>query len=101
MAFDGYEHLKLDLENTASWREEQAIRFPDDDRNTAAVTQLNHLISTVDNVPQDLMTAYAEFFDLMADSEKHQEMLRSIGFRETYADATDFVRHFIADRSGA
>lgn len=101
MALNGYEHLKLDFEGTAEWRATCAERFPDDDRNSAAMEELNHLYSTVDSVSPELMNAYVELCEHVEDIEKHQEMLREIGFNKSYSDATEFVRRYIADRCGA
>jgi hypothetical protein len=89
--------LKRDFEAVAEWRRRRA---PHDTRNETAATELDALASTVDAVPSEILAAYGELFGDVRDAETHLEMLRAIGFSQTYSSASEFVRGFISSRTG-
>jgi hypothetical protein len=92
--------LELDLECTARWRREKAVEYPHDKQNLVAAAELEVLISTVDQVPEPMLTTYAELFDHCEDLETNSQMLGSIGFSRWYATATEFVQDFISVQTG-
>ncbi|MGB6661728.1 MAG: hypothetical protein WBE90_22280 [Xanthobacteraceae bacterium] len=91
------ELLKGDFEGTAYWRHQKAEEYPADRRNVDAERELTALAATVDQIPDDVLVAYAE---LLEDHvEMHSEMLRGIGFHMTYSTALEYVRDFISSRT--
>lgn len=92
--------LRLNFDSTAEWRRQCAIRFPNDDRCLEAVEILERLAGTVDDVDAAFLDAYTDLCDDCDDSSKQQEMLRAVGFHYFPADATEFVKDFIASRTG-
>jgi hypothetical protein len=44
------QHLRLDLECAADWRERKALKHPDDERNLEAAAILGRLIQTIDDI---------------------------------------------------
>jgi hypothetical protein len=60
------------------------------------------LISTVADIPTELLDAYMELFEGLTDSETHQELLDEIrqGFWFPQS-ATEFVQRFIARETGS
>jgi hypothetical protein len=60
------------------------------------------LISTVADIPTELLDAYMELFEGLTDSESHQELLDEIrqGFWFPQS-ATEFVQRFIAKETGS
>ena len=95
-----HEMLREQFENTARWRREKAREYPDDERNLWAAETLERLAATVADVDPQLLTAYFELFDDLPDSEAEQEMFRSVGFHSAPETAEEFIRGFIADRTG-
>jgi hypothetical protein len=93
--------LRNSFEQTAEWRRENAEEYPSDERNAAAAKMLDELASTVGDVDDALLRAYAELSlfgdgsDVQQDVKKHSEMLREIGFHAVYKTATEFVQTFI------
>jgi hypothetical protein len=92
--------LRGTFEEQAQWRREKAKEHPDDPRNLAAAQTLEHLASTVDDVDDGMLDAYGELYDDFRDVEAHSELLRSIGFSIEFASAADFVKQYIAGRTG-
>ena len=99
-AEDIREALRETFMEQARWRREKAKEYPEDQRNLAAAQMLERLASTVDNVDDATLDAYGELYDDIRDSEAHAELLRSTGFSTEFASAADFVRQYIADRTG-
>jgi hypothetical protein len=92
------ESLKDDFIDTARWREEKAVEYPNDARNLEAVKLLKELAATVDQVNPALLNAYAELWDdkdPLREHEEHSDMLRTIGFQWAPDNATEFVTTFI------
>jgi hypothetical protein len=92
------ERLKADFIDTARWREDRAVEYPNDARNLEAVKLLKELATTVDQVDPTLLNAYAELWDAkdpLSEVEEHQDMLRTIGFQWAPDNATEFVTAFI------
>jgi hypothetical protein len=87
--------LKRDFEALAEWRRRKAKEHPEDKRNETAAAELEVLA-----VPSEILAAYGELFGDMQDVETHLEMLRAVGFSQTYSSASDFVRGFISSRTG-
>jgi hypothetical protein len=94
------DRLRLDLENTAEWRRSKAAEHPDDERNLEAANLLDMLAATVGNVPDAFIDAYGALWDEIKDSEHHSGMLRQIGFHSWHANAEEFVKEYIANRTG-
>jgi hypothetical protein len=94
------ELLKNGFLNTADWRREKAAEYPDDKRNLEAVTALERLADTVDQIEPDLLGAYIELWEDAIEAEEYSEMLRTIGFQWEPKTATEFVREFIAKMTG-
>jgi hypothetical protein len=95
------EHLRLDFECVADWRRRKAQEYPDDRRYVEAAQELDVLALTVDRVAPEILTVYAELFeDGGDDDEKHDEMLRGIGFSSSYSSATEYVQKFIGAQTG-
>jgi hypothetical protein len=92
--------LRESFEETARWRREQALKYPDDDRNTAAAQSLERLAATVHQVDPKLLVVFGEEFadpdDAFKSRELLSERLRQIGFHRDYETATDFVQDFIS-----
>jgi hypothetical protein len=95
------EHLRLDFECVADWRRRKAQEYPDDRRYVEAAQELDVLALTVDRIAPEILTVYAELFeDGDDDDEKHDEMLRAIGFSSSYSSATEYVQAFIGAQTG-
>jgi hypothetical protein len=88
--------LKSDLEDTAEWRRQKAVEYPDDRRNLDSAEEYDRLAKTVKDVPDDLLVAYSEAFEDAPDSERWQEMLKDIfrGFSD-FDNATKLVQAFV------
>lgn len=89
--------LKDDFANSAEWRREKAIEYPDDERNVDAAQLLDELARTVDDVDDDLLKAFENMF---AESnsravELYGQALRDVGFSSAPSNASEFVRDFI------
>ena len=101
---DPREHLQNEIENTAHWRREKAVEFPDDRRNLEAANLLEAMAATVADISPLLMRKYLAVWDHdddnhddgnMAATELHSDMLRAVGFSSAYKSATDFVESFL------
>jgi len=88
-----------ELQGQADWRREKAAQYPDDKRNAAAAEIFDRLAATAPAIPHDVYAAFLELFEAR-DSEEYLQMLQSVGFRYWPASAEQFVRDFIASRSG-
>jgi len=88
---DDLEILRCDFEDTAD--------RTSDPSSKACFAQL---ISTVADIPTELLDAYMELFEGLTDSEAHQELLDEIrqGFWFPQS-ATEFVQRFIAKETGS
>lgn len=91
------EGLRVDFKETARWRRETAIEYPNDRRNLEAAQSLERLATTVDQIDARLLAVYGEEFDYRdaQTTELRSELLRQIGFSTDYETATDFVQAFI------
>jgi hypothetical protein len=96
------EQLGYAFGGSAHWRGEVATRYPDDDRNAAASTELQTLEASVVKIPDKLMQAYCdacEFYDSRDQLERflaiENEMRNGIGFRGSWESAADFVRDLL------
>jgi hypothetical protein len=93
-----------DTKNAAIIREVLRHQF-----DGAAETATNPAISdlfaklsaTTTEIPAALIDAYSEFFEDLLDSEREQEMMKSIGVSWWPESATRFVEKFIALSSGS
>ena len=90
------EQLALDLASTSNWRRGKAVAHPDDHRHVEAADQLDRLVSSVTDVDDPTMDAYAALWDGLTNAEQHSEMLRAIGFSWCPNNALEFVRRYIA-----
>jgi hypothetical protein len=91
------EFLKYDFLNTADWRRQKAIEYPDDNRNLEAAELHEQLASTVDQIEPALLEAYIkarEEGDFYA-GETFSEMTRTVGFEWAPKTATEFLSEFI------
>jgi hypothetical protein len=86
--------LKDEFLNTAEWRRRKAIEYPDDERNLGAVTLLERLANTVDQVEPSVLRAYVELWrdDECYGGVETVNALRGVGFQRAPKSATDFVR---------
>lgn len=88
-AFDGSRH----------YRRDRADRYPDDTRNAEAVTIFDRLLSTLGKceLPDLARLGDINVFEATDQpSAEMQDMLREIGFTYSPADASEFVRDYIA-----
>jgi hypothetical protein len=92
--------LSETFERQAEWRRQKVGEFPDDLRNAEAAAILEKLAGTVGSVPGDVLSAYYDLFDDVSDTAIEAEMLQRVGFQYTPDTAEDFVRAFIAERTG-
>ena len=93
--------LEIDISNTAEWRRIKALEHPDDNRNIEAAELLDRLAATVRQTDPAVLEAYRELFEDVYDSERHGDLLRSIGFHWWPKTATEFVSRFISEETGA
>jgi hypothetical protein len=94
------ESLRLDFGETARWRREKGAEHPEDSRNVEAAELLDRLAKTIKDVDPTLLDAYGALWDDVPDSEQHSEMLRLIGFQSFPQTAEEFVKQYIAVRTG-
>ena len=90
------EQLALDLASTSNWRRGKAVAHPDDPRHVEAAERLDRLVSSVTDVDDPTMDAYAALWDGLTNAEQHSEMLRAVGFSWCPNNALEFVRRYIA-----
>ena len=94
----GREWLRALFQDQARWCREQAIEYPADARNAEAAEVFDRLASSVDDVGDELVAAYAEILDDsdFLEMQDHQKMLRGVGFYWTPATAAEFVSEMVA-----
>ncbi len=89
----GYYDNIWEFDDTADWRRQKAVEYPDDERNLAAAEQLDQLKATAQDVPEDVRRAVAECY---ANRGEHwHEMMRAVGFSAGYENAESFCRSFL------
>lgn len=88
------------INRTRDWRERVASEFPDDDRNAKAVKELEALASQLDALEADdpLLLELAGFWrnekyaeDIQVFIAIESEVLRTIGFHQSFASAEEFL----------
>jgi hypothetical protein len=94
------EDLRLDFANTAHWRREKAAEHPEDSRNIEAAELLDRLAKTVKDIDPNFLDAYGALWDDVMDAEQHSETLRQIGIQSFPQTAEEFVKAYIANRTG-
>lgn len=83
---NAFEHLTLKTENTADWRRQKAIEFPDDLRNLRAAEALERLAFSLRVIrAESPFRAFYAGLDLAEDAAEtlndyEDAMLRSVGF---------------------
>lgn len=85
--------LRDDFSDTARWRREKAVEYPDDRRNFEAAELLERLANWASAVPAGMLTdleLYSET-DGFRFSEVWSESLRAVGFRAMPDTAEEFV----------
>lgn len=95
-----------DLEQSAEWRRNKAVEFPDDaDRNNKAADELEALavLFRNDDSDEDILAEYAEMFDddnpTVDPSTAHEAkgiVTNQVGFGGNYPTAEDFMLAVIA-----
>jgi hypothetical protein len=94
---------EFDFENTAEWRRNKAIEYPNDKRNWSAAEILDRLTATVADVDAATRSAYDNLFDTEDDDaifyavEQKSEALRAVGFRSFPQAAAEFMQGLIDD----
>jgi hypothetical protein len=90
-----------DLQRTVDWRLQKAEEFPDDERNRAAATALQHLANQIRILSGgDLDQRLASFWDASLASgadtlvTAQSQLLREVGFHWS-GNAADFMRDLI------
>ena len=80
------------VSETANWRRQQAIDYPDDKWNFEAVVLLEQLANTVDEIDPRLLEAYVGFWerDGLSPAETQTEMLRGVAFNWAAQTASEF-----------
>ena len=92
--------LRIDSKNTAEWRRSRAAEYPGYERNLEAATMLDKLAATVAEIDPIYLDAYGALFDDVVNTEQHSEMLKRVGFRSWPVNAEEFVKAYIANRTG-
>ncbi|MCP3395481.1 hypothetical protein NLM27_43075 [Bradyrhizobium sp. CCGB12] len=69
-------------------------------RRSEAAEIFRRLTETAAFVDEDVLWAYAELWEGEADRQAHSRLLRTVGFGFTPESASEFVAHFIAERTG-
>ena len=71
-------------------------------RNVELVSPVfDGLAATAEDVPDDILTAYLDLFDGLADGERHDDLMEEVIFGGWQpANATEFVQRFIAVQTG-
>lgn len=92
------DQLRLDFEAAAEWRKRKADEFSDDSRNGQAAKICEALAASVDDVDDNLLTAYHKQFEDIDDCQAHQQMLQDIGFRSWPGSAAEFISDFVNER---
>jgi hypothetical protein len=101
------QHLRLDLECAADWRERKALQHPDDERNLEAAAILDRLIQTIDDINPVVRNSYGKLFRssdaglVEANIEAHNVMLRQVGFRSRPETAEEVCCEFIQTAGAA
>jgi hypothetical protein len=94
--------LREDFKEHAAWLRQQGARHP---RKREAIAILDRLVATADHVPTEIITA-AEELNEYEDVEVWCAMLSHIGSHVwtptqwTPANAEEFFRKFVAERTG-
>lgn len=94
-----------DIEGTSYWRSQNAVDYPDDKRNTEAVSSLERLSKEVRELDaaHSLFKALSLVWSLADDRtlermvERQSEFFRSIGFHSDYANASDLLAALLDD----
>ena len=95
LAFDS-ELLRLDFVGAADMRR-KVPAFHD----SGAVEILDRLANTVDSIDPEFLEAFGDLFEeSVSDGEAMHEMLQSVGISYFPKDASEFVRDYIAKRTG-
>jgi hypothetical protein len=90
------EYLKNEFECQAEWRREKAGEYPDDERNLKAAEIFDRLAATLDDVPQNLIDAFAAVSARDADYPTvWDDYVRGIGFHTEPHDAAALIREYI------
>jgi hypothetical protein len=97
---DDYESLRLAFQSTAEWRRQKAVERPEDTRNATAAEILDHLAATTKDVVPEILEAYVELFEDLPDTERHEDLLREVGFHWEPESASEFVSRFIKEATG-
>jgi hypothetical protein len=84
------EILRLEFENASGLKR--------DDKSASKC--LARLAETTADIPAALLDAYSELFEDYGDSEAETELRRSIGVSWFPENATDYVKQFVAIRTG-
>jgi len=84
------EILRLEFQNASGLQRDDKL----------ASRCLAKLAETADDIPAALLDAYSELFDDYVDSEVESELRRSIGVSWFPENATEYVKRFVAIRTG-
>ena len=95
--------LSAYLRQEATWRDEKAVEFPDDPRNSRSAETLRALAAHVDGLPdgdenaralEALQERYA--LDLLAPEEEAEHLISRLGFHGRVDDYDAVLRQLIA-----
>jgi hypothetical protein len=84
------EILRLEFESASGWKRDDKL----------ASKCLARLAETTADIPAALLDAYSELFEDYVDSEVETELRNSVGLSWFPEDATEYVKRFVAIRTG-
>ena len=70
--------LRERFQQEAEWRQEKTTEYPKDERNLVAAKRYDRLAATVVDVPDELIHAYAEWFENEGEVELEHELLKRV-----------------------